>query len=99
MPLFASGVFMGLAIASKWIGCYGAVGLAVLFFSRFITLYKQSVYAKRHRDEDPAFARAAEVRLLAYGAARVGIQTAMVQVLYLLYNAILRPRLSRYGAR
>ena len=46
-----------------------------------------------------AFARAAEVRLLAYGAARVGIQTAMVQVLYLLYNAILRPRLSRYGAR
>ena len=48
---------------------------------------------------DEAFARAAEVRLLAYGAARVGIQTAMVQVLYLLYNAILRPRLSRYGAR
>ena len=46
-----------------------------------------------------AFARAAEIRLLAYGAARVGIQTAMVQVLYLLYNAILRPRLSRYGAR
>ncbi len=60
MPLFASGVFMGLAIASKWIGCYGAVGLAVLFFSRFITLYKQSVYAERHRDEDPAFARAAD---------------------------------------
>ena len=46
-----------------------------------------------------AFARAAEVRLLAYGAARVGIQTAMVQALYVLYNAILRPRLSRYGAR
>ena len=45
VPLFFSGVFMGLAIASKWIGCYGAVGLAVLFFSRFITLYKQSVYA------------------------------------------------------
>ena len=60
VPLFFSGVFMGLAIASKWIGCYGAVGLAVLFFSRFITLYKQSVYAKRYRNEDPAFARAAD---------------------------------------
>ena len=60
IPLGLSGMFMGLAIASKWIGCYGAVGLAVLFFSRFITLYKQSCYARKHRKEDPAFARAAD---------------------------------------
>ena len=59
VPLALSGVFMGLAIASKWIGCYGAVGLAVLFFSRFYQLWRQSVYAKAHADEDPAFARAA----------------------------------------
>jgi len=59
VPLALSGVFMGLAIASKWIGCYGAAGLAVLFFARFYQLWRQSVYAKAHRDEDPAFARAA----------------------------------------
>ena len=59
VPLALSGVFMGLAIASKWIGCYGAVGLAVLFFFRFFTLWKQSEYAKLHQGEDPAFVRAA----------------------------------------
>ena len=59
VPLALSGVCMGLAIASKWIGCYGAVGLAVLFFARFIGLFKQYLYAKAHKNEDPAFARAA----------------------------------------
>ena len=59
VPLALSGVNMGLAIASKWIGCYGAVGLAVLFFARFYQLWRQSVYAKKHENEDPAFARAA----------------------------------------
>lgn len=34
IPLGLSGVFMGLAIASKWIGVYAAAGLAVLFFSQ-----------------------------------------------------------------
>ena len=32
IPLFFSGLFMGLSIASKWIGFYAAIGLAVLFF-------------------------------------------------------------------
>jgi len=32
VPLFFSGLFMGFAIASKWIGIYAALGLAVLFF-------------------------------------------------------------------
>ena len=31
-PLFASGIFMGLACASKWIGIYAAMGLAAVFF-------------------------------------------------------------------
>ena len=60
VPLALSGVNMGLAIASKWIGCYGAVGLAVLFFVRFYQLWRQSVYARAHYDEDPAFVRAAD---------------------------------------
>ncbi len=59
VPLALSGLFMGLAIASKWIGCYGAVGLAALFFARFFALWRQSVYAKAHQGEDPAFVRAA----------------------------------------
>ena len=61
VPLALSGICMGLAIASKWIGCYGAVGLAVLFFARFIGLWRQYIYAKAHRDEHPAFARAAAI--------------------------------------
>ncbi|MGI6707065.1 MAG: glycosyltransferase family 39 protein [Clostridia bacterium] len=32
LPLFLSGVFFGLACASKWIGIYGGAGLAVFFF-------------------------------------------------------------------
>ena len=32
IPLALSGLFMGLAVASKWTGCYAGVGLAVLFF-------------------------------------------------------------------
>ena len=35
VPLACSGLFMGLSIASKWTGCYAAVGLAVLFFWGF----------------------------------------------------------------
>jgi len=31
-PLGLSGLFMGLAVASKWTGCYAGVGLAVMFF-------------------------------------------------------------------
>ena len=61
VPLALSGAFMGLAIASKWIGCYSAVGLAVLFFSRFYSLWRQSVYAAAHRREDKRFAHAADV--------------------------------------
>ncbi len=32
VPLGLSGLFMGLAVASKWTGCYAGVGLAVIFF-------------------------------------------------------------------
>ena len=38
IPLCLCGVFMGLSIASKWIGLYSAVGLALLFF---LTVYRQ----------------------------------------------------------
>ena len=36
IPLALSGVNMGLAIASKWIGIYAGLGLAVLYFGHWI---------------------------------------------------------------
>ncbi len=32
VPLACSGLFMGLSIASKWIGIYAGIGLAILYF-------------------------------------------------------------------
>ena len=44
------GLFMGLSIASKWIGIYAGMGLAVLFFWHcFRTLYADS---RRHRQSE-----------------------------------------------
>lgn len=45
LPLFFSGICMGLSIASKWIGMYSAVGLAVLFFLSIFRQYRISVAA------------------------------------------------------
>ena len=43
-----SGLFFGLAVASKWIGLYAGAGLAVLFFWRIIA------HLHHTYDEDPA---------------------------------------------
>ena len=42
LPLAFSGVFMGLAIASKWIGFYSAVGLAALFAAAVYRQFRMS---------------------------------------------------------
>ena len=34
--LFFSGIFMGCAIATKWTGCFAAIGLAIIFFAKLI---------------------------------------------------------------
>ncbi len=47
IPLIFSGFFMGLGMASKWIGCYAAIGLAVLFFCIFFTRVKEYLDAKK----------------------------------------------------
>lgn len=52
VPLGLSGLFMGCAIASKWIGLYAAVGLAVLFFWRLYALVRQFLWAQAHGDEE-----------------------------------------------
>ena len=97
VPLALSGVFMGLAIASKWIGCYGAVGLAVLFFARFYQLWRQSVYAKAHENEDPAFARAAALFKDRGGKTILACFVFFVFVPLAIYVASYIPYLAPYG--
>ena len=97
VPLALSGVCMGLAIASKWIGCYSAVGLAVMFFARFYSLWRQSVYANEHRDEDERFARAAD-SFKKNGAITIGMCFVFfVFVPLVIYCLSYIPYLSAYG--
>jgi dolichyl-phosphate-mannose-protein mannosyltransferase len=46
-PLFLSGLFIGLAIASKWTGLYAGLGLAAVFFWTVYRHYMQAREAKR----------------------------------------------------
>lgn len=46
-PLAFSGLFMGLAIASKWIGIYAGMGLAVLFFGYGLRMAPRGMDMKR----------------------------------------------------
>ena len=48
-PLALSGVFMGIGSASKWTVLYGAVGLAILLFTKFGVAYA-SLKAPRDKD-------------------------------------------------
>ncbi len=52
VPLALSGLFMGLAIASKWIGIYAGAGLALLFFYALYCRYQEYAYATRAVGED-----------------------------------------------
>lgn len=65
IPLALSGLFIGFAIASKWIGIYAGVGLAVMFFYALFRQWRMSCAAremlkeKEHKD-DPILREAAE---------------------------------------
>ncbi len=52
IPLALSGITMGLSIASKWIGIYSAVGLAVLFFTAAFRQYRAGNVAFSFAVED-----------------------------------------------
>ncbi len=48
IPLGLSGLFMGFACASKWIGVYAAVGLAVLFFYTMYRRFEEYRFARNN---------------------------------------------------
>lgn len=59
--LCLSGLFMGLAVASKWTGCYGGVGLALIFFFGLWRRYREiraakAIPEKKRTDHDRAAA-------------------------------------------
>lgn len=45
--LLASGIFMGIAISTKWTGCYSALGLALLLFSNLFRRMYEYFQAKK----------------------------------------------------
>ena len=49
IPLLFSGLFMGLSIASKWIGIYAGAGLAVLFFVHCYRMIRQASEEDRNQ--------------------------------------------------
>ena len=54
-PLALSGAFMGLAVASKWPGCFAGVGLAVIFFygvwRRWMAVRAARAVPEKQRDD------------------------------------------------
>lgn len=51
--LFASGLFMGAAIATKWNGTYCAIGLAIIFFINFFIRLKNNTRHSLWREQAP----------------------------------------------
>ncbi len=49
IPLAFSGLFMGLSIASKWIGIYAGAGLAVLFFLHCFRIIREDTVSEQSR--------------------------------------------------
>lgn len=47
IPLGASGICMGLGIASKWTGMYAGLGLSLLFFASLYQRYQEYLCAKK----------------------------------------------------
>ena len=61
VPLGLSGFCMGLAVASKWTGCYAGVGLALLFFWSLYRRFTQSLEARTLPPEGRAETAAREI--------------------------------------
>ena len=95
LPLLLSGICMGLAIASKWIGCYGAVGLAVLFFGRFFE--QARLFRRAKASSDPELAAAVDVFPKRAGLTVAWCCFSFVLVPLAIYCASYVPYLSHFG--
>jgi len=51
-PLLFSGIFLGLAAASKWQGLYGAIGIAVIFF--WVLVQRFLEYRRKKKEVEEA---------------------------------------------
>ncbi len=99
VPLLLCGICMGLSIASKWIGIYSAVGLAILFFAamyRNIRIW-QTAWDTEIDDQNP---RVQAVRL--FTIHRIAITCAFCVLFFvlipcLIYAASYIPYLSPTG--
>lgn len=65
IPLLFSGIFMGLAMATKWSGVYSAVGLAIIFFATIYHRYGEYLwYYKNENIEMISLARKYLVKII-----------------------------------
>lgn len=79
VPLFFSGIFMGLGIASKWIGVYAGMGLAIFFFAIFYTRTKEYLAAKKLDPADESVSK--EDKALAAGILKKYPKCALITLL------------------
>ena len=89
IPLGLSGVSMGLAIACKWIGIYGAIGLAFIFFFTLVQRYREYRYAKRNlRTLDQDLRRVAQRAVKQFGRSAL-ITLGFCLVFFLMVPAVI----------
>lgn len=94
VPLFFSGLFMGLAIASKWTGMYAGAGLAVLFFISLIQNLMRAQLLKKANEEELDTLLEEKETAQAFGQAWP--KTALLTCLYCLLFFIAIPALIYY---
>ncbi|MBQ8537376.1 MAG: glycosyltransferase family 39 protein, partial [Clostridia bacterium] len=93
-PLLGSGICMGLAIASKWIGVYAGIGLAALYFWTCLRHLSEHYRAKRLNMRDVSSDRQRAVEI----AANDGFKIVTCQCLWCLLFFIVIPLLIYYCA-
>ena len=96
IPLALSGLFMGLSFASKWIGGYSAVGLAILFFFAQYRRYRMSnvafEYAREPSEQEGMTAAMARSRIIGaqdYTLWRIGITCLLCLLFFVAVPALI----------
>ena len=82
VPLLFSGIFMGLSIASKWIGIYAGIGLAALFFYTSVQHLRQYRAAQKY-DIVEQERRGAVARAKYYGLSQVALTWLLCIVFFI----------------